>query len=815
MQSEVEKRIEYAIDHESKTLTLRGLGISALPDTLTLLPQLWVLDITENSFDSLPEVIGELTQLRILRAGNNRISTLPPAISNLKQLRELHIADNGLQALPAEIGELERLQVLDFSGNRLKGLPLTLRNLSSLRKLYLHGNDLEIPTEILGQRTGESSNRVVVEPSTILEVYFRSQVGPTRPLNEAKLILVGRGEVGKTSLVQRLLWDRFATQPKTEGIQITPWEVELSKYGTIKLHVWDFGGQEIMHATHQFFLTERTVYLVVLNGREGGEDMDVEYWLRLIESFGGDSPVIVVLNKFDSHAFDLNRRGVLGKFPGRVRGFIETDCESGRGIQDLKDTICETLETEPFFRARFPHTWFAIKDYLSGMKENFISFERYREVCAAQGECDPASQEALASAMHCLGIALNYREDSRLRDARVLNPRWVTEGIYRILNSSRVAARRGELVLRELSDILPPQTYPSHMHEFLLSLMRRFDLCFRFPEPREDTYLIPQLLGKDQPDTGEKFAPRQCLNFQYTYPVFPEGLLPRFIVRTALLSVEQPRWRTGVVLEFEGNTALVKADAQERTVSINVSGPTEGRRRLLAVIRADFERIHADFPKLNPVASVPVPEHPYLVIPYVELRTYERQKVTEFTRVVGDDVIRLSPRQLLSSVDPTFHPGTTVRVFISYSHKDETFLHSLLTQLKLLERSAVIDKWYDHEIRAGREWMKEIDRHLEIADLVLLLISADYIVSDFCDKEMNQAMQLHGAGKAWMVPIIVRECSWQTAPFGKLSALPKNGRPIKNWPDRDSAWRNVASELETIVDEIRRSKAGRSPGSSR
>jgi internalin A len=85
-------------------------------------------------------------------------------------------------------------------------------------------------------------------------------------------------------------------QKKTEGIQITPWSLKLNGE-EVRLHVWDFGGQEIMHATHQFFLTERSLYLLVLNGREGGEDADADYWLRLIESFGGNSPVIVVLNK--------------------------------------------------------------------------------------------------------------------------------------------------------------------------------------------------------------------------------------------------------------------------------------------------------------------------------------------------------------------------------------------------------------------------------------------------------------------------------------------------------------------------------------
>lgn len=108
--------------------------------------------------------------------------------------------------------------------------------------------------------------------------------------------------MGKTSLVNRLVLDQFnRDEKKTEGIKTTVWPLELGGKEKVRLNIWDFGGQEIMHATHQFFLTQRSLYLLVLNGREGGEDADAEYWLKLIESFGGGSQVIVVLNKVQEH----------------------------------------------------------------------------------------------------------------------------------------------------------------------------------------------------------------------------------------------------------------------------------------------------------------------------------------------------------------------------------------------------------------------------------------------------------------------------------------------------------------------------------
>ena len=144
-------------------------------------------------------------------------------------------------------------------------------------------------------------------------------------LNEGKLILVGFGAVGKTTLVNRLVLNRpfDRHERKIDGIQISDWSISITATTEpVRLHVWDFGGQEIMHATHQFFLTERALYLLVLAGREGREDADAEYWLNMISAFGKDSPVIVALNKIKEHPFNVNRRLLRDKYRN-VCGFID------------------------------------------------------------------------------------------------------------------------------------------------------------------------------------------------------------------------------------------------------------------------------------------------------------------------------------------------------------------------------------------------------------------------------------------------------------------------------------------------------------
>jgi hypothetical protein len=129
----------------------------------------------------------------------------------------------------------------------------------------------------------------------------------------------------------------------------------------------------------------------------------------------------------------------------------------------------------------------------------------------------------------------------------------------------------------------------------------------------------------------------------------------------------------------------------------------------------------------------------------------------------------------------------------------------LRDHLSSLERQKVIQPWHDREITASTEWEGAIDAHLERAELILLLVSSDFLASDYCyDIEMTLAMKRHEEGSARVVPIILRPCLWQVSPFAKLQALPDDARPITMWSDRDEAFTNVAMGLQRLVAELRR-----------
>lgn len=784
--------------------------LTSVPDALGNLSNLQNLDLRDNQLTVIPDTLGNLSDLQKLHLNHNQLTTIPDTFGKLSYLQVLVLNNNQLSTVPDALGNLSNLRQLYLSSNQLTAIPDTLKQLSLLEVLYLHGNPaLGLPTELLGAHHSEVNleGGVPAIPSDILEYYFRTQANG-RPLNEAKLILVGKGAVGKTSLAKKLIHNIFAPdEAKTEGINIEQWPLEI-KGDKIRLNVWDFGGQEIMHATHQFFLTERSLYLLVLTGREGQEDAEAEYWLRLIESFGANSPVIIVLNKISEHAFDLNRSALLKKYPN-IKGFVRTDCGGkGIGIDELKASIVEQTDLLDELRVKFPGEWFSVKDELATTKKNFLSFEQYRELCSENNIGILKHQEMLARYLNQLGIVLNYRNDPRLKDTHILNPHWVTNGIYKILNSKSLEEAKGEIHLESVSGILSEEEYPAFMCRFIFDLMKKFDLCFSFPE-KDTCYLVPELLSKNEPDEAAEFELSECLNFQYLYPILPEGLLPRFITRTHHLSIDEPRWRSGVILTFEGCRALVKADIAEKRVYISITGESaDSRRRLLAIIRSDFERIHRDIKNLNPQELVPLPGLPDEIILYKDLLVMENKGKKEIEKVVGEELETYKVSELLSGVDLPRYKEKDLRplnLFYSYSHIDESYRKELKTHLSLLQRQGIIQGWNDREIEAGEGWREEITERLENADIILLLISANFIDSDFCyDVEMKRAMERHKKGEARVIPVIIRDCNWKKAPFGKLQAVPKDGKAVDLWDNRDSAWRNVSEEIEKAAETLRK-----------
>jgi hypothetical protein len=144
-----------------------------------------------------------------------------------------------------------------------------------------------------------------------------------------------------------------------------------------------------------------------------------------------------------------------------------------------------------------------------------------------------------------------------------------------------------------------------------------------------------------------------------------------------------------------------------------------------------------------------------------------------------------------------------VELFFSYSHKDEAFRDELLAHLSSLRREGLIAAWHDRCIDAGDEWKGAIDEHLDSAGIVLLLVSPDFMASDYCyDVETKRALERHDRGEAVVVPVVLRHTDWGRTPFSRLQAVPKDARPVKAWADRDEAWLDVVQRIRRVVEKL-------------
>lgn len=145
-----------------------------------------------------------------------------------------------------------------------------------------------------------------------------------------------------------------------------------------------------------------------------------------------------------------------------------------------------------------------------------------------------------------------------------------------------------------------------------------------------------------------------------------------------------------------------------------------------------------------------------------------------------------------------------IEIFFSYAHEDEDLMNIVRRQLILFEREGIIVKWHDRMILPGQEWEGIIDERINRAKIILLFVSSYFIESKYCyNTEMKVALERHEAGDAIVIPIILRACPWQNSSLGKLQALPKDGKPLNEWGNRDKAALNVAESIMAIVQKLR------------
>jgi len=637
---EAERRIEKALQKRARQLNLSDMRLTELPESIASLTLLQLLYLSNNQLTEVPESIASLTQLQLLDLRNNRLKEVPESIASLTQLQWLYLSNNQLTEVPESIASLTQLKSLYLSdNNRLTEVPESIASLTHLKRLDLSNNRLTEVPESIASLTQLQSLELIGNPlnpdlaaayeqgtEAVLQ-YLRATAEGQVTLNEAKLILIGEGEVGKSCLLGALRGDQWVEgRPTTHGIEIKP--VTVTNSGKeITLNGWDFGGQRVYRSTHQLFFSAPAVYLVVWKPREGPQQGFVKEWITLIKHRQPEAKVLVVATHGGpgQRQPDIDRQEIMDRFGSdMVLGFFHVDSKPTNdtnctGLADLKATIASVAASLPEMGRKVPAKWQRVREILQTNNKAYLPYDDVIALCAQQG-IDEEQAELFLRISHTLGHFIHYDYDPILRDIVILKPDWLAKAISFVLDDRMTRQRNGLVEFDHLSQLWshPPvadeEGYPPELHPIFLRLMERFDLSYRVvldPAKTSNTSLIAQLVPDIRPQSkltanwGEQAAAGDREQVQICRIVdnrgqfaVAEGLFYQLIVRLHKYSLgrfnyeNSIHWQRGLMLDNDYNgRALLEYIDTDVKITVRAAYP----ERFLSYLTEEIKSLVENF----------------------------------------------------------------------------------------------------------------------------------------------------------------------------------------------------------------------------
>ena len=428
--------------------------------------------------------------------------------------------------------------------------------------------------------------------------------GATR-LNEARIIILGEKGAGKTCLARRLEnpdADMTTVEESTAGVDTTFWKPE---HENINIHIWDFAGHTVTHAVHKFFLSERCLYIIVYDGRTEGRNR-LQYWLNHVKNYGGDSKTFILVNIRDRYIPEIPINSLCEEY--LIAGFDTFSIQNDKNdILKFREKVVEYIKTNPSWsRLNIPVSYFKVKKELElrfkgDERIEHIDIDEFNRI-AKENEVE--NTEELLKSLHALGICLRY-ENIKDFDALVLNPEWISQGVYEIINWVH-DQKIFSISIQDFQAIFKNDLdrYPEEKHPFLFELMKRYELAY---ETENNCLIIPHLLPEDRPRNLPEFSVGISLMLRYkAEQPLPPNTISRFIVRHNEDIIKEKNeslvWRYGVVLEDgKGSTALVREYEQERMITVSVKGndKTAYLGKLRETLNNIFNSYKIDKPELQ------------------------------------------------------------------------------------------------------------------------------------------------------------------------------------------------------------------------
>ncbi|MBW1650710.1 MAG: leucine-rich repeat domain-containing protein, partial [Deltaproteobacteria bacterium] len=582
-------------------LYLSGNKLTDLPETLTKLTNLTILYLSGNKLTDLPETLTKLTNLTILYLSFNKLTELPEAITKLTNLTNLYLSGNQLTDLPETLTKLTNLTNLGLSFNKITKLPEAITKLTNLTDLDLSGNPIKSPPPA-----------VVKQGIDAIRIYFKQiKAQGEDNLYHLKILLVGEPDAGKTSLMKRLIEPEYKVpsddnkrEESTVGIDIKEWNFK-HKDTDLKVNLWDFGGQQIQYMIHHFFLTPESLYLLISDKRSETDTFD--YWFNIISLLGKrddkkKAAVLVVENEIDmkstTRVFDYNaynkRYGEKLDMQEPANVNLSNKADKDKRFEALTEKIKELIFDN---KIKVPANWVNVKKELDKKTNvNYIDIDKFYKICKKFGAATDADCKVLLRTFNNLGI-LNHYESASLDSQIFLNPKWITDAVYFILKESIIEDNEGRFTKDMLFDFLGDK-YKETEKNNLLNLMSKehFEICYSIDN---NSYIAPQFLPDNKPDTFNDWSYDNNLRFQMKYSFMPEGIISRLIVRLNKYIEKkdgvQLVWKKGVVLNYKKKAKAYICEniyRGSKFIDIRIDGDAPIKKECLHIIRAELNEIH-------------------------------------------------------------------------------------------------------------------------------------------------------------------------------------------------------------------------------
>jgi hypothetical protein len=597
----------------SSNLQLLNLRATQIEDLIPLakLLQLHVLNLQSTKVSDVTPLTS-LINLQMLNISYTQVMNLAP-LAGMATLQRLYLSHTQVHDLTPLTGLLS-LQTLDVSHAAVFDLtPLRYlidSGLPILWKSMLPGN---YGISVEGCSLIKPPTEIVSRGNAAILNYFRErEEDDVDHLYEAKMLILGEGGAGKTSLLRRLYQTGKAlptVQETTRGIDIHRHDFLLKNGRRFRLNVWDFGGQEIYHATHQFFLTKRSLYLLLDDTRKDHKSVSDEgfkYWLELIDLLGDHSPVLIFQNEKGGRSKSIDFAGIKGRYDN-VKELYAGNLEHPSAIDKLREGIEFYASNLCHVGEQLPARWIKIRADIEtrAAESPYITQQEYFAIYRRHLAFDRAKALHLSRYLHDLGVFLHFQDDPLLSRTVILQNPWCTEAVFRILDDEIVKSHLGRFTDGDCERLWQDSQY-ADMQPELLALMKRFEICYQLADTRPPISLVPQLLPPAKPVALNNWCEPEDLVLRYRYDIMPKGIISRLMVRMHRF-VHDPEmaWITGVLFERDSAKVLVELLPSGDEIELRARGPE--CKALLSVIAADLDALNDSFQGLRDKVDKRIP----------------------------------------------------------------------------------------------------------------------------------------------------------------------------------------------------------------